>query len=117
MVSLDDFLEQAEGISSVSFVKVDVQGFELSVCKGMTRTLIQNPDVILMIELSRNDLRYFGVEAQDMLEYLRSRFSHVYGIRRSGTLMSVTFETLERSLVDERTPAYTDILLANRPLQ
>ena len=43
MVSIDSFLESRPG--PVSFVKIDVQGYELAVCQGMQDTLRQNPDI------------------------------------------------------------------------
>ena len=48
LVSIDSFLESHT--AKVSFIKIDVQGYELAVCQGMQNTLQQNPDIAIVLE-------------------------------------------------------------------
>ena len=46
---IDTFIEKQRGEFPIRFIKVDVQGYELPVCKGMERTLAGSPHAILEI--------------------------------------------------------------------
>jgi len=56
---LDDFLEQHAALPApISAIKIDVEGHENSVLRGMTRTLTeQRPRVVMFEYLQRTDLR------------------------------------------------------------
>jgi FkbM family methyltransferase len=61
MVSIDSFLESKQ--ERVSFIKIDVQGYELAVCQGMQETLRQNPGITIVLEYMPSAMREMGVEA------------------------------------------------------
>lgn len=67
---LDDFLE-AEKIHRVDLIKIDVEGFELSVLKGGEK-IIRSCKPILFIELDDDNLRDNGTNAGSMIELLIS---------------------------------------------
>ena len=50
-----DSLTEGLPADSVGFIKIDVQGFELEVVKGMLDTLRQNPGCIVQLELNAHD--------------------------------------------------------------
>jgi FkbM family methyltransferase len=56
---------------AVRFVKVDVQGYEHHVLRGMRATLERNPDLILALEVFPQALRAAGSSAQEVMERLR----------------------------------------------
>lgn len=56
-VALDDLLE---GEPRVDFVKIDVQGGEAAVLRGMVRTLARSPDLTLLCELCPRLLEQAG---------------------------------------------------------
>ncbi len=58
MVTVDSFLRSHPG--HISFVKIDVQGYELAVCQGMQETLRQNPDITVVLEFMPSAMRELG---------------------------------------------------------
>jgi len=67
-VSAGDEVLEAEHIGDVGIIKIDVEGFETSVCRGLTRTFKRCRPFVLM-ELSADAARDLGSE-----ERLRSSF-------------------------------------------
>lgn len=68
MVIFDDF-RSACNIDHVDFVKIDVEGAEQNVLKGMLRTL-ENDHPILLIEIHPAALAGFGFSPNDLLALL-----------------------------------------------
>ena len=69
LVSVDSFLENNEG--KVSFVKMDVQGYELAVCQGMQHTLRQNPDLSILLEFMPSAMRELGFDPSHLTRLTR----------------------------------------------
>jgi FkbM family methyltransferase len=59
IVRLDDTLADLPA-NAIRLIKIDVQGFEMSVLAGMTRTLDRHPDALLMVEVFPEALRAAG---------------------------------------------------------
>jgi FkbM family methyltransferase len=56
---------------SVRFVKLDAQGYEGKILRGMTRTLERNPDVVLLMEVFPDGLAAAGDSAGGVVGRLR----------------------------------------------
>lgn len=67
---LDDFL-QDKNIAEVNLIKLDVEGFEISVLKGAEKTIRANKP-LLFIELDDDNLRENGGDAAAMIQLLVS---------------------------------------------
>src|SRR6266542_639672 len=59
LTTVDAAVEQWR-IDRVAFIKIDVQGYELRVCEGMTRTLETNPHAAVAVEYSPQALAEAG---------------------------------------------------------
>jgi FkbM family methyltransferase len=66
---LDDVLSE-QGISTINFIKMDVQGYEQKVLGGIKKTLRRSNKVILMTEFWAKGLREAGGDARVYLEEL-----------------------------------------------
>jgi FkbM family methyltransferase len=71
VVRLDEFMEQHGG--AVDLVKMDVQGAEARVLKGMHELMTANDGVVLVVELSPWMLRDIGDDPMAMLDDLVER--------------------------------------------
>jgi FkbM family methyltransferase len=84
LVSIDDFLQRNPG--PVSFAKIDVQGFELPVCQGMTKTLEANPDLTVVLEYAPFALRDLGFDPLELIDFLVIRGFQIYQVHPRGVL-------------------------------
>lgn len=75
-VRLDDYLT-AKGISRVSLIKIDVEGFEHNVLRGAKETILRSQPK-LFIELNDQNLREQGTSPGALLADLRSWNYQVY---------------------------------------
>lgn len=83
LVSLDDFFEEREP-ETLALVKVDVQGFEIEVCRGMARLLERQRVPWIAIEHAPAESRALGFEPELALEFLRQRGYSLQLLRRDG---------------------------------
>lgn len=75
--TLDEFL-QREGLPTPGFIKIDVEGVEHSVLRGMPRTL-QNPEIALMVEVTEKPAEVFSLLESAGFQLFRpdrTRISH-----------------------------------------
>jgi FkbM family methyltransferase len=71
VTTIDDFASLND-IKVIDFIKIDVEGNELNVIKGMKRIITNNPQMILLFECGE---RYaeFGYDIADVVEYLSEK--------------------------------------------
>ena len=72
MTSVDAFIT-SHNLRNVSFIKIDVQGYELGVCEGMQQTLERFPGLRVCFEYSPEGLVELGFEPEKVLEFFRIR--------------------------------------------
>lgn len=63
-ISIDDFVSDK---FKVDFIKMDIQGFELTALKGMQQTLAKNPNAKLLTELWPYGLRKAGTSCKEFV--------------------------------------------------
>ena len=69
LVTLDDQLASVPA-GQVGFIKLDVQGYELSVLAGMSQVIARNPDAVLLVEVAPRQLKNAGTSAKELVERL-----------------------------------------------
>ena len=107
LVSIDSFLANREG--QVSFVKIDVQGYELPVCQGMQNTLRQNPDIAVVLEFMPSAMRELGFDSSHLIDFFVDRDFKIYQAHPRGKLSrGVPAETKDSS--------YFDLLFSRRDI-
>jgi hypothetical protein len=82
------------GVESVDLVKIDVQGFEGQVLKGMKRTIERSNKLILLTEFWPFGLRSAGTSPEDVLVELEQAGLVLYELTEKGPLALLTDKTL-----------------------
>ena len=89
-MTLDDWMRTYEvEAESVSFVKVDVQGWESRVLAG-AQGLLAHPHVVWSLEVSPKHLEQAGTPMPVLLEQLAKHFTYALDTRRKGDPIPVT---------------------------
>lgn len=106
LLSLDEFFASRES-EALAFVKLDVQGYELQVCRGMERTLARFPRTAVALEYSPSEMRAMNFDPDDLLTYFRERGYTLHVLLRRGVIEPWQVERV-RSIVARR--GYADLL-------
>jgi len=70
VINLNSFFKGYKG--RLDFIKIDVEGAELAVLKGMSGIIKKNPNLIIICEFAQHTLRSFGSKPVDLLRNLVS---------------------------------------------
>jgi FkbM family methyltransferase len=85
VTTVDKFVE-ARGIERLSFIKIDVQGYELAVCHGMSKTLERFPLLMVCLEFAPEGMHDLGFEPNDVLQFFLSRGYKMSVVTRQATV-------------------------------
>jgi len=111
---LDTFLSQKDYGCKVDFIKIDVQGFESFVLKGMNQIIKKNPNLKIITEFWPNGLREAGSSPKKFLEDLEKYGFKFFEIRkRKINKQSISLKKLlSKCKVKQKKDSmfYTDIL-------
>lgn len=87
MQSLDAFLEERHiQDEPVAFIKIDVQGYEGPVFKGMKKTLEKNPNVTVVFEYSPHTMKQLGFAPTELIQDLKEQGFTMQVLNRDGSL-------------------------------
>ena len=75
-VAIDDYLLW-RGIDKVDFIKMDVDGPEPKVLKGLIRTFEKNPQLKMVIEYYPKYIRGAGCDPQEFMDILNKYFNYM----------------------------------------
>jgi FkbM family methyltransferase len=112
-ISLDEFLDKA-GNPIVDIIKIDVEGAELSVLRGMRGTIARLPKMQMIIEYCPKNLRGSGVDPRAVYDEIKAGGFNIQRILEDGSTQSMDkFESLEPVLNHQ---GYTNLLCTrNKP--
>ena len=106
VTSVDNFVA-ARNLQNISFIKIDVQGYELAVCDGMRQTLEKFPQMSIAFEYAPEGMRELGFEPSALLDFFRSAGYQLHILTRSATTLAPDNRAIE--LAVERS-GYVDVL-------
>lgn len=89
-ISIDEYLGNN---LKVDFIKIDIQGFELSAFKGMQKTLQHNKGMKILTEFWPHGLQSAGTSAEALLDFMSSMGYHAYQ-NKNNQFITLTKETI-----------------------
>jgi FkbM family methyltransferase len=104
--TVDTFMK-SRNLQNISFIKIDVQGYERAVCEGMKNTLGKFPQAVVCLEYSPDALRELGFEPSKVLDFFRTRGYHLYVLTREQPQLLADDNSLEALLKNQ---GYIDLL-------
>jgi FkbM family methyltransferase len=109
LLSIDHFVQTQNPAFPVCFIKIDVQGYELPVCRGMEATLARNPDAVVTVEYSPVGMRELGFQPEELIAWFSAMNLRAHVLRQNGAISKAT-------PADVANESYTDLLFARRAL-
>jgi FkbM family methyltransferase len=104
--ALDDYISPDR---RVDLVKIDVQGFELSVLRGAARVLKANADIVVLLEFWPHGLRAAGDTPMALVDYLSTECGlQLYEVKGR----RLTF--FDANFMDEEPGSYCNVLAVRR---
>lgn len=92
--ALDDVLDDGP----VDFVKIDVQGGEVNVLRGMAKTIEANPRLQLFVELWPFGLRAAGTSTQELFDLVAAYGFKADLVGHSGRSDTIDFEAMSKRM-------------------
>lgn len=114
VTTIDHFLKTQNAITTIGFIKIDVQGYEIPVCEGMKETLDSNPDCVIAFEYCPKIMEALGYCAEALIHFFETRGYFFYRLNRNGTLAELNVATdlkLRTDFLD-----YIDIICSRKPI-
>jgi FkbM family methyltransferase len=112
VTSVDNFVA-ARDLQHISFIKIDVQGYELAVCEGMRKTIEKSPAMCVAFEYAPGGMRELGFEPSALLDFFRSAGYQLHILTRAATTIAQDNRAIE--LAVERS-GYVDLLCSKKTL-
>ena len=111
---LDDFVAEAK-LTSVDFVKLDVEGAELDAIKGAAKLLTSKGRPVLMVEVYDSRTEPWGYQACEIVQHLAALGYEWFQLDVGGRLESIATDrpTYDANLI--AIPAERPLALPNRP--
>lgn len=114
-----DQLVQARGLDRVDFIKLDIEGRELSALHGSEST-IETYHPVLVVELNPFCLwRYGRTLPQDLTSWISERYTHMWAIDDTGAVFKLTTEAdIDEVLARVGTGGgLVDVVAASAPIE
>jgi len=112
VTSVDSFVA-ARKLQNISFIKIDVQGYELAVCEGMRKTLKRFPEMSIAFEYGPDGMRELGFEPSALLDFFRSAGYQLHILTRAATVLAQDNRAIDVAV--ERC-GYVDLLCSKKIL-
>ena len=101
ITTVDEFVDQLGLKRPICLIKIDVQGYELAVCRGMAATLEQQAKIAVAVEYMPEALEELGYDAPALLEWFRERGFGMYSLGKNGELTrGLSEELAEKGYID-----------------
>jgi FkbM family methyltransferase len=76
-------------VATVDYIKIDVEGFELFVLKGASKTISASPDLVVQTELFDKYCKRYGYKTVDVLDFMTGLGFVAHGVTPDGSLQKL----------------------------
>ncbi len=112
ITTIDTFVRN-RNLQNISFIKIDVQGYELAVCEGMRRTLERFPELYVCLEYAPDAMLELGFEPRTLLDFFRTRGYQLYALTTAHPKLLSDDASIQGLLKDM---GYVDLLCSKQGL-
>ena len=109
VIRIDDYCASQLPGQPVRFIKIDVQGFEESVCRGMSNTLAQNPQAIIGLEYYPEGIEDLGFKPLNISRFFQERGYRVHSLTRRQGLKAIPYDQIAAAAARA---SYIDLLFS-----
>jgi FkbM family methyltransferase len=109
ITSIDDFLAGHGHTNPICLIKIDVQGYELAVCRGMAATVANQVNASVAIEYMPEAITDLGYDPLELLDWFRQRNFRMYSLGKNGQLHAGMSSDLTQN-------GYVDLIFSRRAL-
>jgi FkbM family methyltransferase len=116
LITIDHYFESFNEPFPVSFIKIDVQGYEQAVCDGMVETLKNNPQVVISFEYCPTVIKSLGFNSEELLQFYKERHFNFYYLNKKNEIESC--DVLNNAAIAHQlhSHGYVDILCSQKKL-
>lgn len=112
--TVDAFLEsEGLGAAPIAFVKIDVQGAETAVLRGMERSVARCPRAVVAFEYDPAQMRSLGFDPSQAVAFFAARGYNLHVLRKDGSLEPTDGLRLALGV---RAQGYLDLVASTREL-
>ncbi len=112
VTTVDEFVRTRD-LQKISFLKIDVQGYELAVCQGMKETLERFPGLFVCFEYSPDGMVELGFNPKELLNFFQARGYQIHVLTR-GAIRLANDPAVLQPFLDRA--GYVDLLCAKTVL-
>lgn len=109
ITSVDEFVRDSIAGRPICLIKIDVQGYELAVCRGMAATVEQQKPAVVAIEYMPAAMKELGYDPSAMLDWFSEREFMMYSLGKNGGLTPGLSDELAAK-------GYVDLVFSRTPL-
>jgi len=91
VIRIDDYCAREALGSAIRFIKIDVQGVEELVCRGMVETLRQNPGAWIGLEYYPEGIKQMGLDPLNILRFFEEKGYAAFSLTRRDGLRAVQY--------------------------
>ena len=101
MTSIDDFLAGQGHTNPISLIKIDVQGYELAVCRGLAATVAREVNASIAVEYMPEAIIELGYDPLELLDWFSQHDFRMYSLRKNGQLhLGMSSDLTQNGYVD-----------------
>ena len=108
-LTIDELLE-INNLKTVDFIKIDVQGYEPKVFKGMKKVIKNSEKLILLTEFWPKGIFQAGENPKDFLRMLRKMEFQLFELKLNGSLILLKKENENRFIEKYKGRKYTNLV-------